>query len=99
MEFDGFDWDRGNSEKCTRHGMTLAEIQGVFGRPVVILPDEEHASGERRFRAIGRTSAGRDAFIVFTLRSHRGGQQIRPISARYMHKKEVENFEKSYPKL
>jgi len=99
MEFEGFDWDRGNRSKCQEHGMKLAEIETVFGHPVVILPDKENPAGERRFRAIGTTSEGRNAFVVFTLRSGAKGQIVRPISARYMHKKEVENYEKNYPDL
>jgi uncharacterized DUF497 family protein len=34
---------------------------------------------------------------VFTLRKHGDSVLIRPISARYMHKKEVDSYEKSYP--
>lgn len=97
MDFDGFDWDDGNREKCKSHGMTLDEIESVFNLPVVILPDKEHSSGERRFRAIGTTSKGRNAFVVFTLRPRNGGRNIRPISARYMHRREVEDYEKDYP--
>jgi uncharacterized DUF497 family protein len=46
--------------------MSIEEIEAVFTRPVVILPDRETASGKRRLKAIGRTPAGRHAFIVFT---------------------------------
>jgi uncharacterized protein len=60
----------------------------------VILPDKE---GERRFRAIGTTSKKRNAFVVFTQRNSGNGVLIRPISARYMHKREVESYEKNYP--
>ena len=97
MEFDGFNWDKGNRTKCQKHVVSIGEIESVFSRPVVILPDKENPQGERRFRAIGTTSEGRRLFVVFTLR-HRGDSVlIRPISARYMHKKEVESYEKSYP--
>jgi uncharacterized DUF497 family protein len=88
---------QGNRDKRQKHGMSLAEIESVFGRPVVILPDKENPKGERRFRAIGTTSKGRNVFVVFTLRHQGGGQQVRPISARYMHKREVESYEKDYP--
>jgi uncharacterized DUF497 family protein len=37
------------------------------------------------------------AWTAFTLRKHGDGALIRPINARYMHKKEVESYEKSYP--
>ena len=66
---------------------------------LAILPDAAHAQSERRFRAIGRTEKGRSVFIVFTLR-HKGDETlIRPISARYMHKKEIEAYEKENPDL
>ena len=97
MEFDGFDWDGGNHGKCQKHGLAIAEIEGVFSQPVVVLPDKENPQGEQRFRAIGTASKGRKVFVVFTLREHGDSVLIRPISARYMHKKEVESYEKSYP--
>jgi uncharacterized DUF497 family protein len=97
MKFDGFNWDRGNRNKCQKHGVSIVEIEGVFSRPVVVLPDKENPQCEQRFRAIGTTAKGRKVFIVFTLRNHGDGVLIRPISARYMHKREVANYEKSYP--
>jgi uncharacterized protein len=97
MEFAGFDWDGGNRKKCQKHGISIAEIESVFSRPVVILPDKENPQGEQRFRAIGSTSKGRKAFVVFTLRNRGKGVLLRPISARYMHKSEVKNYEKDYP--
>jgi uncharacterized protein len=97
VEFDGFDWDNGNREKCQKHGLPIAEIESLFGRPVVILPDKENNSGERRYRALGTTKTGRRAFVVFTLRDRGGAVRLRPISARYMHMKEVANHEKNYP--
>jgi hypothetical protein len=97
MEFAGFDWDGGNRKKCQKHGISIAEIESVFSRPVVILPDKENPQGEQRFRAIGSTSKGRKAFVVFTLRNRGNGVLLRPISARYMHKREVKNYEKDYP--
>lgn len=94
----GFDWDDGNRDKCQKHGMSPKEIEAVFTGPVLILPDRENSSGERRSRAIGRTPSGRHAFVVFTWRAERGGSALlRPISARYMHKREVEAYEKAYP--
>jgi uncharacterized protein len=97
MEFTGFEWDSGNRGKCQKHGISVKEIESVFDRPVVILPDKENPQGERRFRAIGRTADGRNAFVVFTLRHCEQGMMLRPISARYMHKREVKNYEKNYP--
>jgi uncharacterized protein len=99
LQANGFDWDRGNRAKCQKHGLSAAEIEALFVRPLAILPDTAHSRGEKRFRAIGRTESGRGVFIVFTLR-HRGDEVlIRPISARYMHTKEMENYEKENPGL
>jgi uncharacterized DUF497 family protein len=54
--------------------MSVEDIEAVFAQPVVILPDKENPSGERRLKAIGRTPAGRRAFIVFTV-ARRGRRQ------------------------
>jgi len=93
----GFDWDRGNRAKCRKHGVSADEIESLFLRPVMILPDEAHSLTESRLKAIGRTAAGRHVFFVFTIREKQGKQYIRPISARYMHSKEVEHYEKENP--
>ena len=97
MEFDGFNWDSGNRKKCQKHGVSIAEIESIFSRPVVVLPDKANPQGEQRFRAIGTTAKDRKVFVVFTLRNHEDSVLIRPISARYMHKREAESYEKSYP--
>jgi len=99
MEFDGFDWDEGNREKCQKHGISRSEIESVFARPVIILPDKQNLQGERRFRAIGSTLHGRRAFVVFTWRGKPNGKLLRPISARYMHREEVADYEKAYPHI
>jgi len=70
-----------------------------FTRPLAILPDAAHSQAERRFRAIGRTEKGRGVFIVFTFRRKGDEVLIRPVSARYMHKKETEAYEKENPGL
>ena len=94
---DGFDWDDGNRAKCAKHGLSAEVIEGIFAGPVAVLPDEAHSRAERRFRAIGRTVAARHVFIVFTLREKDGEMLVRPISARYMHKREIEAYEEENP--
>ena len=59
------------------------------------VPDRNHSHAEERFRAIGRTVRGRYVFVVFTLRLRDGDVFIRPISARHMHQKEIEHYEKA----
>ena len=99
LQANGFDWDRGNRAKCEKHGLSVAAIESLFARPLAVLPDEAHSQSERRFRAVGRTDKGRGVFLVFTLR-HRGDEIFsRPISARYMHKREIDAFEKENPGL
>jgi uncharacterized DUF497 family protein len=99
MEFSGFDWDRGNRTKCQKHGISIEAIENAFGQAVAILPDATHSGREPRYRAIGRTSEGRVVFIVFTLRQRGTAVLLRPISARFMHAKEVRTYEKENPEL
>jgi hypothetical protein len=94
----GFDWDRGNRNKCQKHGVSLDVIEGLFRRPVAVLPDPEHSAREERFKAIGRADDGRGVLIVFTLRERDGETLIRPISARYMRRKESEYYEEEIAK-
>jgi uncharacterized protein len=92
-----FDWDRANWLKCQKHGVSIEAIESLFDRPLAILPDEAHSRRERRLRAVGRTRDGRAIFVVYTLRRHGNDLRIRPISARYMHTKEIATYEKENP--
>jgi uncharacterized DUF497 family protein len=97
LNTSGFDWDQGNRAKCQKHGLSVQTIESLFIRPLAVFPDSDHSQTERRFRAVGRTDKGRGVFIVFTLR-HKGDEIfIRTISARYMHKKEMEAYEEENP--
>ena len=80
-------------------GFPSTLIESLFARPLAILPDAAHSQREKRLRAIGRTEKGRGVFIIFTLRRKGDELLIRPISARYMHKKEIEAYEKENPDL
>ncbi len=91
----GFDWDAGNRDKCQKHGVTLGEIEAVFKHPHYLAPDPRHSSQETRYLAIGRGGASRPVFVAFTLRERDGGTYIRPVSARYMHRKEIEHHEQA----
>ena len=94
----GFDWDEGNREKCQKHGVSVREIERLFmAGPLAVRPDPAHSQAEERSQAIGRTAAGRSVFLAFTIRECDGARLIRPISARYMHTKEIENYEKENP--
>ena len=93
LHANGFDWDEGNRAKCEKHGLSVSAIEGLFARPLAVLPASGHSAGESRFLAVGRTDVGRGVFIVFTVRRKGDQVLIRPISARYMHKKEIEAYE------
>ena len=94
IRVDGFDWNEGNRSKCEKHGVSVATIEALFGGELAVLPDPEHSKSEERFKAIGTTGRGRPVFLIFTFRRSRNRMLIRPISARYMHRKEIEHYEK-----
>ena len=91
----GFDWDEGNRAKCAKHGVTLAEIEAVFRCPHHMFPDDAHSGAEVRFLAIGRGDGPRPIFVAFTVREIGEETFIRPISARYMHRKEIDHYEQA----
>jgi uncharacterized DUF497 family protein len=93
----GFDWDTGNWEKCQQHGVSIAEIEAVLRGDPQIAPAPRRSLAEERFIAVGRTLGGRALFIAFTLRIRNGVRLVRPISARYMHAKEIERYEATRP--
>ncbi len=92
-----FEWDAGNRAKCQKHGVSVAELEGLFSRPLLIVPNASRSKSEERRCAIGKTTSGRSVFLVFTIRVRAGKRVIRPISARFMHRKEVEHYEKENP--
>jgi len=92
MKIAGFDWDAGNWPKCGKHGVSRADIEQVLaGNPLVMA---DPFPNEPRWRAIGKTHQGRHVFLVFMLRETDGLTRIRPISARYMHQKEIDHHER-----
>ena len=95
MDFDGFDWDVGNRQKCRKHGVSIAEVEELFFCEPGLWPDLKNSVIEPRTRAIGKTEKGRWIFAVFTIRFRDGFVFIRPISARYMHAKEISHYEKA----
>ncbi|WP_412059049.1 BrnT family toxin [Bartonella sp. DGB2] len=90
MKIIDFDWDGGNWPKCGKHGVSQVEIEQVLlGTPVVM---KDPCPNEPRMRAIGITNDGRYVFLVFMIRETQEGTKLRPISARYMHQKEIEHY-------
>jgi uncharacterized DUF497 family protein len=91
----GFDWDSGNANKCQKHGVSFSEIEYAFHQTMNFFPDLAHSQNEPRYLAIGNTKEGRSLFVSFTFKHRESETDIRPVSTRYMHKKEVEYYEKT----
>jgi uncharacterized DUF497 family protein len=95
----GFEWDKSNRDKCQKHGVSLAAIESLFDGPLLVFRDAAHSGSEERLKAIGSTKGGRGVLVVFTLRKRGDATFVRPVSARYMHRKEVEHYEKEIEKI
>ena len=91
MKIQGVEWDDGNWPKCGKHGVSQSEIEHILEYATIRVRDPN--PDEERFRTAGQTLAGRHVFVVYTYREYDAGVFIRPISARYMHEKEVKNYE------
>jgi len=89
---DGFEWDRGNSEKNkVKHNVTTTECEEIFvNLPLLLADDSKHSQEEKRYYMLGQTNKERRMFISFTIRQNK----IRVISARDMNRKERATYEK-----
>jgi len=95
FHFDRFDWDTGNESKSLKkHGVSKETVEGLFRNSPHFAEDPRHSGQEHRILAIGVSSEGRWMVVAFTIRSKGGKRFLRPISARYMHAKEVKRYEK-----
>ena len=100
VAFSGFAWDNANHSKCQAHGVSVAEVEHVLAHAAtLIMPDRRNSRKEPRFLAIGQTATGRYTFVVFTPRQTRAGILLRPISARYMHRKEIKKYEQEIARV
>lgn len=87
-----FEWDEWNLDKSYfKHGVTPKETEEVFVYEwSVIVPDAKHSQNEDRFNIVGKTLDKKNLFITFVFRT----KKVRVISAKRMHRKEVEKYEK-----
>lgn len=88
-----FDWDKGNLDKnYQKHGITPKEAEEIFvSETFSVVPDVKHSQTESRFIGLGETVAGKKLLVVFAVRKNK----IRVISARRIHRKEVDRYEKA----
>lgn len=98
LVFDGFDWDQGNWDKIERR-FPAKIVEEFFKRPVLVKRDTRHSNDEPRFIAVGQIESGRKLLVAFTMRRRMEELLVRPISARYMHKKEERAYEKQIKEL
>ncbi|HSS69105.1 MAG TPA: BrnT family toxin [Casimicrobiaceae bacterium] len=89
----GFEWDDGNARKNEKHGVSQSEAEQIFfDLRLLIVEDPGHSADEPRYHALGVTLDGRRLHVTFTLRG--AGTRIRVISARDMHRKERQIYER-----
>jgi uncharacterized protein len=95
ISWSGVEWDEGNRTKCQKHGVSIDDIEyALFHSLKLVFPDIHHSADEDRYVALGNTRTGRDILTILTLRITGDGKvHIRPVSARFMHRKEVEKYE------
>jgi uncharacterized protein len=88
-----FDWDAGNTNKNSKHGVKDQECEEVFfDQRKVTLKDTPHSGNEARYITLGKTKQERLLYLVYTVRKGR----IRIISARDCKKnKERDLYEKT----
>ncbi len=91
----GFDWDDGNSAKIRKHGLTAAIVEAFFFGDPSVADDHRHSTQEQRFVAFGPGPDGRWMMVSFTIRRRIHLRLLRPISARYMHRREILRYEKN----
>ena len=73
-----------------KHGISLAEGDGVLNDPLALTIEDLSSQGEQRFVSIGMNVFGKLRVVVYTLRN----EDARLISARKAEPKEVRAYEK-----
>ena len=71
-----------------KHGVSFADVEGVFADPLAAHRVDPDTEGEERFIALGVGNAGQVLVVSYTLR----GNEIRPISARRATRREVKAY-------
>ena len=80
---------RKNAANLTKHGVSLAEGDGVLNDPLALTIQDTAAEGERRFVTIGMNLFGHLRVVVYAYR----GEAVRLISVRRPEPKEVRAYE------
>ena len=72
-----------------KHGISLADAEGVLEDPLAVTVEDPDAEGEQRFVAIGLGNAGELLVVVYAEREG----EYRLISARHPTRKERRQYE------
>ena len=75
MDFDAVEWDEGNLDHATSHGVSAEEIEQALSNATEFRRSKHH-SDRRRIEA--RTDEGRDLVVIIQLL---GSGRARPITA------------------
>ncbi len=86
---------QGNTVKCQKHGLSIAEIEAFFLVDLMVFEDIRHSAQEKRLVAVGRGKNGDPVFVGFTIRFRGTEPFIRPVTARYMREKEFLRYAKA----
>jgi uncharacterized protein len=78
-----------NAENIKKHGVSLAEGDGVLSDPLAVTIEDVSAQGEQRFVTLGANTFGSPMVVVWTPR----GDDVRIISVRKPTSRERRNYE------
>jgi uncharacterized DUF497 family protein len=81
---------RKNAANLNKHGVSLAEGDGVLNDPLALTIEDDSAEGEQRFVSIGMNAFGSLMVVAYTYR----GDDVRLISVRKADPKERRAYEK-----
>ena len=80
-----------NATNIRKHGVSLADGDGVLNDPLALTVEDTSAVGEQRFATIGTNAFGQLRVVVYAER----GDDQRIISVRKPDPKEVRDYEKN----
>ena len=78
-----------DAENLKKHGVSLAEGDGVLSDPLAVTIEDDSAEGEQRFVTLGANTFGSIMVVVWTPRE----EDVRIISVRKPTPKERRNYE------
>ncbi|SRR6266542_966628 len=81
--------EKKNAANLRKHGVSLAEGDGVLNDSFALTIEDLASAGEQRFVSIGMNALGNLRVVVYTLR----GEEARIISVRKPEPKEVRAYE------